>query len=200
MTTITRTVTTPITWENIKTAISRGKASEILSVGDIISIKLKDDTPIQIAVAGINIYNDNEAIFAFKDVLDARPMEKKDITTTNYVYSDMRRYLNSKLFELLPDELQHVIKERRGNKLWLFSHIEVFGEKKELSHLTCPEEDKQMPYFKNESNRKKTDDVYSWWLSSNYAGHYFAYVYNKTGICYIDEPTDNKHVAPGFVI
>lgn len=199
MTTITKKVTKPISWDEIKLTISKGRTTELLSVGDIISIKLKDNTPIQITVAGINIYNDREVVFAFKDALGPRPMEK-DSATANYVYSDMRRYLNTELFSLLPDELQHVIKERRGDKLWLFSHIEVFGKREKLEHLTCHEEDKQMPYFTKKNNREKSDNIYSWWLSSNYVGRYFAFINNETGICHIDEPAKEKHVAPGFVI
>lgn len=56
MTTLTQTVTKEITWKDIAAFCESGKAADLLSVGDIISVVLKNGEKMRIAVAGINIY------------------------------------------------------------------------------------------------------------------------------------------------
>lgn len=69
MTTLTQTVTKEIIWKDIAAFCESGKAADLLSVGDIISVVLKNGEKMRIAVAGINIYKENEVLFAFKDIL-----------------------------------------------------------------------------------------------------------------------------------
>lgn len=204
MTTITKSITNPITWNEIKEAITAGKAKALLAVGDIISVTLKDGTPMRIAVAGIDHYNENEVIFAFKDIMpNEKPMNAKGTNRGGYEASDMRTYLNEELFALLPDDLQDVIKERRSDKLWLFSRREVFGEDYADYRYKSPEDDKQLPYYKDTASRVKlrNGDTDWWWLASPSSA-------NATYFCsvYCDGDSSNYPasssfgVAPGFCI
>lgn len=204
MTTITKSITNPIAWNEIKEAIIAGKAKALLAVGDIISVTLKDGTPMRIAVAGIDHYNENEVIFAFKDIMpNEKPMTAECTNRGGYEVSDMRTYLNEELFTLLPDDLQEVIKERRGDKLWLFSRREVFGEDSMDYRYKSPEDDKQLPYYEDMANRVKlrNGDTDWWWLASPSSAI-------AANFCDVDNYGDSSNdsasvsigVAPGFCI
>ncbi len=201
MTTLTQTVTKETTWKDIAEACKTGKAAETLNVGDIISIVLKNGENMRIAVAGINTYAENEVVFAFKDILSEEHYMNENCTNEGgYEASDMAAYLDTEIFNLLPDDLQEVIKERRGHKLWLFSRREVFGED---GRYICPEEDVFLPYYKDADNRVKTRDGETdwWWLASPSAAYttYFAFVsgYGDSG----HSIANLSHgVAPGFCI
>ena len=204
MTTITKSITNPITWNEIKEAIAAGKAKELLAVGDYISVMLKDGTHMRIAVAGIDHYNENEVIFAFKDIMpNEKPMNAEYTNRGGYEASDMRTYLNEELFALLPDDLQEVIKERRGDKLWLFSRREVFGEDSMDYRYKSPEDDKQLPYYEDMANRVKlrNGDTDWWWLASpNSANTTNFCCVNLNGLSSHHYASDSSGVAPGFCI
>ena len=201
MTTLTQTVIKETTWKDIAEACKTGKAAETLNVGDIISIVLKNDENMRIAVAGINTYAENEVVFAFKDILSEEHYMNKHCTNEGgYEASDMAAYLDTEIFNLLPDDLQEVIKERRGHKLWLFSRREVFGED---GRYICPEEDVFLPYYKDAENRVKTRDGETdwWWLASPGAAitTIFAFV-NFSGHSVGNYANNSFGVAPGFCI
>lgn len=201
MTTLTKTVTKEITWAEIAKAIGVGKASELLTEGDVISVMLKNGEHMRIAVAGISTYHENEVIFAFKDILSKEaPMNKDWTNEGGYEASYMAKYLDTEIFALLPDDLQAVIKERRGHKLWLFSRREVFGED---GCYICPEDDVHIPYYQDAENRVKLRDGEPdwWWLASPYAA-------NATSFCDVLYRGHSDYwgasssygVAPGFCI
>ena len=111
----------------------------------------------------------------------------------------MATYLDTEIFNLLPDDLQEVIKERRGHKLWLFSRREVFGED---GRYICPEEDVFLPYYKDAENRVKLRDGEPdwWWLASPSAAF-------TAGFAIVDLSGNSSYgagnslgVAPGFCI
>lgn len=201
MTTLTQTVTKEITWKDIAAFCESGKAADLLSVGDIISITLKNDEKMRIAVAGINTYKENEVLFAFKDILSKEaPMNEEWTNEGGYEASDMAKYLDTEIFDLLPDDLQAVIKERCGHKLWLFSRQEVFGED---GRYICPDDDVHIPYYQDSENRIKLRDGEPdwWWLASPNAA-------NTTYFCSVDGngyslsygASDSLGVAPGFCV
>ena len=117
-----------------------------------------------------------------------------------YEASQMAKYLDTEIFDLLPDDLQEVIKERRGHKLWLFSRREVFGKD---GHYICPEDDVHIPYYQDSENRIKLRDGDPdwWWLASPYAA-------NATFFCFVDYfgysdgygASLSFGVAPGFCV
>lgn len=201
MTTLTQTVTKEITWKDIAAFCESGKAADLLSVGDIISITLKNDEKMRIAVAGINTYKENEVLFAFKDILSKEaPMNEEWTNEGGYEASDMAKYLDTEIFDLLPDDLQAVIKERCGHKLWLFSRQEVFGED---GRYICPDDDVHIPYYQDSENRIKLRDGEPdwWWLASPSAAF-------TTGFCLVLYSGSSTYrgasysfcVAPGFCV
>lgn len=201
MTTLTHAVTKEITWKDIAAFCESGKAADLLSVGDIISIMLKNGEKMRIAVAGINTYKENEVLFAFKDILSKEaPMNEDWTNEGGYEASDMAKYLDTEIFDLLPDDLQAVIKERRGHKLWLFSRREVFGED---GRYICPEDDVHIPYYQDSKNRVKLRDGESdwWWLASPRAADatYFCLVIHSGSSNY-NGASYSFGVAPGFCI
>ncbi len=201
MTTLTQTTTKEITWKDIAEVCKTGKAAETLNTGDIITADLKDGTTIRIAVAGINTYAENEVVFAFKDILPEEHYMNEHCTNEGgYEASDMAKYLDMDIFALLPDDLQEVIKERRGHKLWLFSRREVFGED---GRYICPDKDVHLPYYKEAENRVKTRNGNTdwWWLASPSAANttYFANV-DDYGYSYYYYAYTSFGVAPGFCI
>jgi hypothetical protein len=172
-------------WTEIADACEKGEAREVLCVGDIISVTLKNGEKVRIAVAGIGTYKENEVVFTFKDILTKE--HSMNVTDTNkggYAESDMATYLDTEIFDLLPDDLQKVIKERRGHKLWLLSYREVFGESGAYAKkYNSPEDDVQLPYYKDIENREKerNGEHDNWWLASSY-GRYrtnFGYVTSR---------------------
>ncbi len=201
MTTLTQTVTKETTWKDITEACKNGKAAETLNVGDIISIVLKNGENMRIAVAGVNTYAENEVVFAFKDILSEKHyMNERYTNESGYEASDMAAYLDTEIFNLLPDDLQEVIKERRGHKLWLFSRREVFGED---GCYICPEEDVQLPYYKDAENRMKlcNGELDWWWLASPST----AYTVDFASVNFLGNFGSNYAnysfgVAPGFCI
>lgn len=202
MTTLTQTVTKEIIWKDIAAFCESGKAADLLSVGDIISVVLKNGEKMRIAVAGINIYKENEVLFAFKDILSKEaPMNEDWTNEGGYEASQMAKYLDTEIFDLLPDDLQEVIKERRGHKLWLFSRREVFGED---GRYICSEDDVHIPYYQDSKNRIKlrNGEPDWWWLASPGAA-------NTTNFCRVGGSGNSSSnrgasnsfgVAPGFCI
>lgn len=201
MAVLIQTVTKEITWKAIASFCENGKAADILSVGDIISTVLKNNEKIRIAVAGINTYKPNEVVFTFKDILSKEHcMNEEDTNAGGYDASDMAKYLDTEVFDLLPDALQEIIKKRCGHKLWLFSRREVFGED---GYYICPKDDVHIPYYQKLENRIKFRDekLSCWWLASPNAA-------NTTGFCSVDYDGDSNSwgadnfdgVVPGFCI
>lgn len=201
MTTLTQTVTKEITWKDIAAFCESGKATDLLSVGDIISIVLKNGEKMRIAVAGINTYKENEVLFAFKDILsEEAPMNEDWTNEGGYEASKMAKYLDTEIFNLLPDDLQEVIKERRGHKLWLFSRREVFGED---GRYICPEDDVHIPYYQDSENRIKLRDGDPdwWWLASPGAAGAAGFCrVSSSGYSIIHGASFSLGVAPGFCI
>jgi hypothetical protein len=201
MTTLTQLVTKEITWDHIAEVCHNGEAKEFFNVGDVISITLKNNEKMRIAVAGIDTYAENEVIFAFKDILaKEQPMNKEHTNKGGYDGSDMAEYLDTEIFDLLPDDLQKVVKERRGHKLWLFSIREVFGED---GDYICPDDDVWLPYYQDARNRVKTRQGTTdwWWLASpsTILTTYFAFV-DRYGFATGYLANYSYGVAPGFCI
>lgn len=104
-------------------------------------------------------------------------MNEETTNAGGYDASDMAKYLDTEVFDLLPDALQEIIKKRRGHKLWLFSRREVFGED---GCYICPKDDVHIPYYQKFENRIKLRNGKPdcWWLASPGAA-------NTTGFCLV---------------
>lgn len=138
----------------------------VLKVGDEITETLEDGREVVFVVM-------DYGVIGLKGLLGWHQMNKTWTNKGGWLASDMRRYLNEEVIELLPDDLLAAIKPRKfgdeEDRLWLFSEVEIFGE-----HIwgAGDEGDKQLEYFKNPINRVKFDedgDADWWWERSPYA-------------------------------
>lgn len=131
----------------------------VLKVGDEITETLEDGREVVFVVM-------DYGVIGLKGLLGWHQMNKTWTNKGGWLASDMRRYLNEEVIELLPDDLLAAIKPRKfgdeEDRLWLFSEVEIFGE-----HIwgAGDEGDKQLEYFKNPINRVKFDEDgdASWW-------------------------------------
>lgn len=144
------------TWVELRDAVHAG--SSLLNVGDEIGIELK--TGEQVTLVCEQVRN-RCATFFTKDLLeDTHAMDEGWITGYKAHLSTMDRYLE-KLFRLLPDDLQTVI---RGGKLRLLREREVFGENRYGEREEC----EQLPRYRDAKNRvKRLSDVpFPYWLAT----------------------------------
>lgn len=170
-----------------------------LKVGDEITETLKDDRKVVFVVM-------DDGVIGLKDLLlDCQHMNEDMLNTGGWLASDMRRYLNEEVIELLPDDLLAAIKPRKfgdeEDRLWLFSEVEVFGER---IWGTGDEGDKQLEYFKSPVNCIKFDedgDEIGWWerSSSRFSRNIFCCV-NSSGNAVDDNANEYYGVCFGFYI
>ena len=178
---IIRKTSTPITWKEISEKIKAGKAKEFLSVGDIIPIKMKDGQTVNAVVAETETYtcvkdgDSPRVVFVIEDCLSERHAMNKTYTNKGgWRDSEMRKYLNTKIYNLLPDDLKEVIAERTiiqninseklssTDKLWLLSMTEVGRD------YETDEGENRFSLFKDERSRvKQVNGETAWyWLRS----------------------------------
>ena len=173
---IIRKVATPTTWQEIAEKIKSGKAREFLSVGDIVPFEMKDGQKVNAVVAEIDPYGENEVAFVIEDCISNRhSINKSGSNTGGWRDCEMRKYLNTTIYDLLPDDLKEVIAERTikqtendedlisKDKLWLLSCNEVG-----LEYDTTDKDDVHFSLFKDERSRiKQQDGETTWyWLRS----------------------------------
>lgn len=199
-----------VSWLEIAERIHAGSENAI-EVGDEIACTLKDGTEVVFVAAAINPYVENEVAFVIKDCLpDLHNMNDDCTNEGGWRDSGMREYVNGKIYDLLPDDLKSVIKERTivqkqddeelssTDKLWLLSRTEVTGTDYETDV-----NDVHFPLFKDERSRVKQVDgeTYWYWLRSPYASSSsaFCYVYANGGASYNNANASNG-VAFGFLI
>lgn len=172
---ITRKRTEDASWAQVKELVAAGA----LKVGDEISDNLLTGQKMVYVVADIT---EEEVKFVSKDLLAERVVwNESGRNTGGFKESDLCRYLNEKVWAILPEELKEVISEREclqiveGKeerfklKLWLPSEFEVFGD----SWASEVEEGQQFELFKDPRNRVKFDqdgERAAWWLLSVCAG------------------------------
>ena len=169
----------PTTWLDIKKVIASGHAEEAFKIGDKITTTLKDGQTVEFTVAAINPYGENQVAFVMEDLLDeAYSMNSTATNKNGWSGSELRHLLNTKIFDLLPDELAAVIQPRKitqnlkgkmvtsEDALWLLSYTEMFGDK-----YSTDVDDVHFPLFNTYKSRvKNRQGVYEWyWLRSPYA-------------------------------
>lgn len=203
-------------WAELKALSEAGKLGEVLKSGDNIPVTLKNGEKVSFDVGKDK---SGKIYFVMHDCLkENKPMNDDCTNKGGWEKSDMRRYLNEEVIELLPDELRKIIKptkivqvwdgERREteDKLFLLSKTQVFG-KIERYKPTEPI-DSQIDIFENQRERVKEceeveelEDVYFWWLRTPTSGYSY-------GVCdiYSDETVASLYasfscgVAPAFCI
>lgn len=143
-------------WMELKEALAQG--GHPVAVGDEIAIELKTGERV---VLVCELVKDGRATFFTKDLLeDTHSMDEGWITGFEKHLSTMGGYLE-KLFRLLPDDLQSVI---RGGKLRLLREREVFGRNIYGRSKYC----EQLPRYQEPGNRvKRLNGVpFPYWLST----------------------------------
>lgn len=206
---ITRRFSSRSKWSEVAKVLAAGNDG-YLSVGDVITDKLKNGETFSVEVVALNPYAENTAVFVFKDLPERYVMNDDATNRGGWRDCKMRRHLRDEFFALLPDDLQAVIKERtikqklNGNivttqdKLWIMSHVEIFGGTYETDI-----DDVQFEWFKDRRNRIKffNGEPYYWWERSPYCGSatYFCYVTAGGHAGYYDARY-SFGVAPAFII
>lgn len=189
MATITTKETREFNWAN----------PGVLKVGDEITETLKDGREVVFVVM-------DEGVIGLKNLLGRYYMNKERTNEGGWLACDMRRWLNSEVLALLPDELLAVIKPRKfgdeEDKLWLFSEMEIFGDRNWIEN--DPDRGFQFEYFKNLANHIKLDeygDASTWWLRSpnEIISSYFCNV-NSLGKRYADGANYLRGICFGFYI
>ena len=196
-------------WEDIAKQIAAGNDG-YLSVKDEIHFELKNGAPATVQVADLNVYIPNSVVFAFKDIPERYVMNDEATNRGGWGACKMRKYMNGDFFELLPDDLQEVIKSRTikqmldgrlvtcEDKLWAMSHKEIFGV-----DWQTDVDDVHLELFKDRRNRIKFCDgepAFWWERSPRYT--------NGSGFCNVDTNGNAYHygayysygVAPAFII
>lgn len=214
MATIKRTETSSVTWKEVQEIINSGKAAEKLKVGTEITETLKDGSRAVIAVAAMDLYQNGEVIFCFRNTVgEDRRMNKEWTNKGGWKDCKMREYLNSEILALLPDELVEMLSPKKTiqiqngatleceDPLFLPSEYEVHGEEIYAKYNGV---DKQFPFYEERINRIVVDEDgdTTWrWLASPSAGStaYFCYVSYYGGADSSNAST-SFGVAPGFVI
>ena len=170
-------------WAELKEAAEAGKLTEMLHSGDTLGITLKNGEDVVLVVG--QDQNGN-VFFVTQDCLREEHRMNRDATNRGgWAATEMRRYLNSDVLALLPDDLQAVIKpttivqivdgERveTQDKLFCLSATQVFGNG---SWTSREPEDTQLDIFRREKDRVKECGSYGtwfWWLRSAYSSIYF---------------------------
>lgn len=155
------------TWEELKTSIKNNTSP--LNVGDELDIVLKTGENVTLVCEYVGY---KCATFFTKNLLeDTHCMNENWAADNEKCLSTMGSYL-SKLFYLLPDDLQKAV----TGSLRLLHEREVFGKdeyREEEGHDLLPR------YLKKENRIKTLNGVpFSYWLASPYASNfaYFRYV------------------------
>ena len=206
---ITRRFSSRSKWSEVAKVLAAGNDG-YLSVGDVITDKLKNGETFSVEVVALNPYAENTAVFVFKDIPERYVMNDDATNRGGWRDCKMRRHLRDEFFALLPDDLQAVIKERtikqklNGNivttqdKLWIMSHVEIFGGTYETDI-----DDVQFEWFKDRRNRIKffNGEPYYWWGRSPRYG-------SAARFCFVGTSGNADYynayysygVAPAFII
>lgn len=197
------------TWAEIKAAVENGTVRELLHSRDQIPVTLKNGEEIIFDVA----YDETgKLFFVMHDCMDTEHvMNERWTNAGGWPACDMRRYLNTTVFDLLPDDLQEVISLTTikqviegetvtcEDKLFLLSRTQVFGK----GRWTEKEpDDTQLDIFLTERDRVKLcgdHGTWFWWLRSAYANHAFHNV-GTSGYYTTDNANNSCGVALGFCI
>ena len=174
---ITRKRTEETNWDCIRATVRSGG----LNVGDEIADELLTGEKITYVVANIS---PEEVYFISKDCLDQRVQwNESGLNAGGFKDSDVCKFLNETVWNVLPEELREAISEREclqivdGEesryplKLWLPTEYEVFED----DWASEAKEGQQFEIFKDPRNRIKGDggggSRANWWLLSVCSGN-----------------------------
>lgn len=200
-----------VSWDSIKNAVDGGGVTALLYSGDEIPVTLKNGENVIFVVT----YDENGKIyFVLRDCLaDEHRMNKEWTNESGWAATEMRTYLNSTIFALLPDDLQAVIAPTKiaqiikgecvecEDNLFLISKTQAFGKG---SWTEYEPDDTHLDIFKTERDRVKecgNNGTWFWWLRSptSSGSTYFCGV-TSYGTSYTSNAISSLGVAFGFCI
>ena len=180
-------------WDSIKNAVDGGGVEALLHSGDEIPVTLKNGENVIFVVT----YDENGKLyFVLRDCLaDEHRMNKEWTNKGGWAATEMRTYLNSTIFALLPDDLQAVIAPTKivqildgervecEDNLFLISKTQAFGKG---SWTEYEPEDTHLDIFKTERDRVKecgNNGTWFYWLRSPLSSSTasFCHVHNGGG-------------------
>lgn len=201
------------TWAELKAFSEAGKLGEVLKSGDNIPVTLKNGEEVSFDVGKDE---SGKIYFVMHNCLkETKPMNWDWTNKGGWEESDIRRYLNEEVINLLPDELGEIIKptkivqvwngKRREteDKLFLLSRTQVFGKNKKYKEIEL--DDSQIDIFKSPRERVKESEEYrrpvNWWLRSPQSANSSTfYIFNSCGMLCTDFAYNLYGVAPAFCI
>lgn len=186
---------------NLSNELSKSRTSINLSeikVGDQITINLKGFGEF---IATAHKVTEKDVLFIFDDYITERPMNKNGCNTGGYEKSDLKKWIDSELFEAFPDELKSKI-----SKLSIPSVGELVGwdDEWDKEHFE-PDGDEQLPLMKKRRNRVaylNNECSFGWLrnaMKKEYSAAYFARVnYGGRADCY--SASNSFGVRPVFLL
>lgn len=179
-------------WEELAEKIKKGIIP--VEVGATVSCKLTDGTPAEFVVTDVT---DQYVRFETRNLIGGEvEWNEQDTNKGGYPDSDIRGYIDSTIWGLLPEDLQTVIsdvdrewKDKDGNcgtyttKLFLPAASEVFDEDSCYGDKGLY---KQLDYYKDARNRTRVDedgDTRVYWLASVGSG-------SSATACYVHDVGD----------
>ena len=167
------------------------------ALGDQIIIKLKDGRKFS---ATCHRKEGNRALFVFDQIVGRMPMNENGSAKGGYLESDIRRWLHSDFYDLLPNKIKKSIVRDNGEYVRLLYTYEVFGDDYPWEHDEIP--DDQLLLMQKRRARialDLDDDMASWWLRDVVYSAYFAFVYTSGG-ANASYASTSRGVRPAFVI
>ena len=198
--TLKKTVKNLTSWETIKDAVDSGVHD--LHIGDVVEETLKNGETVELVVVDVG---EDYVRFESRDCVGGKNIAwNENDNTGGFSRSDVKKYLDNTIWELLPDALKSVIseterKQKNGDevetyaaRLFLPAASEVFEDED-----NCYGDEgvyEPLEYYKDRRNRMKGEgkdkDTCYWWLASacsGYSGYacsvgYYGYAsYNHVG-------------------
>lgn len=199
-------------WSELKAAVEAGTIDELIQSGDLIPFNLKTGEEVMVRATRDET---GKLFFVLEDCMkDEYYMNEKWTNKGGWDACGMRKYLNTKVFDLLPDDLQAVIapttiiqivhgeRVESVDKLFLLSSTQVFGKGDWTSNEP---KDTQLDCFRREKDRVKectaAQGTWFWWLRSPVASSSSGfYGVNYNGYSGNANASTSYGVAFGFCI
>ena len=186
--TLKKTVKNLTSWETIKDAVDSGVHD--LHIGDMVEETLKNGEAVELVVVDVG---EDYVRFESRDCVGGKNIAwNENDNTGGFSRSDVKKYLDNTIWELLPDALKSVIseterKQKNGDevetyaaRLFLPAASEVFEDED-----NCYGDEgvyEPLEYYKDRRNRMKGEgkgkDTCYWWLASAFSG-------NSNYACYV---------------
>lgn len=180
--------------ENVDRDITTGKSTGrfkwgSIAVGDKIEIPLGS---LGILTATAHKVVDNRSLFIFDDCITARPMNKTNTNMGGYENSDLKRWIDTELYSMFPDEIR---KRMSGLSIPTLGEVLGWGDAWNRGCIE-PDGDEQLPLMK-----QFTNECEWFWLrnatKAEWSSTTFAYVVSY-GYVYRNVASNSGGVRPEF--